>query len=86
MSTRDRIFAAMQQVAAEHGKPLQPLADGVPLLETGLNSLCFAILIARLEGEFGVDPFTSSEEIAFPTTVGDLGGPDDAAAPLDAAA
>lgn len=86
MSTRERIVAAMQQVAAEHGKPLKPLDESVPLLETGLDSLCFAILIARLEGEFGVDPFTSSEEIAFPTTVGDLVALYDAAAPLDAAA
>lgn len=86
MSTRDRIFTAMEQVAAEHGKPLKPLAESVPLLETGLDSLCFAILIARLEGEFGTDPFTSSEEIAFPTTVGDLVALYDAAAPLDAAA
>lgn len=72
MDVRERIYAAMQQVAEEHEVALVPLTDGLPLMETGLDSLCFAILVARLEGEFGADPFTASEEIAFPTTVGDL--------------
>ena len=36
------------------------------------NSLCFAILVARLEDELGVDPFTSSDDISFPVTLGDF--------------
>ena len=31
--------------------------DDLVLLDSGLDSLCFAILVARLEDELGVDPF-----------------------------
>ena len=71
-SIKDTVTSAMKDVAAEHNKSLAPLADSLPLLESGLDSLCFAILVARLENELDVDPFTASEDIVFPVTVGDL--------------
>jgi acyl carrier protein len=42
------------------------------LHETGFDSLAFAILVARLEDDLGIDPFTISEDAAFPLTVGDF--------------
>ncbi len=42
------------------------------MAQSGLDSLCFAILVARLEDSLGVDPFTASEEVYFPVTLGDL--------------
>ena len=42
------------------------------LHETGFDSLGFAILVARLEDDLGIDPFTISEDAAFPLTVGDF--------------
>jgi aryl carrier-like protein len=74
MSTRTLVLARIEQVAAEQEKPLAPLRDDLPLLETGLDSLCFAILVARLETELAVDPFTMSDEVVFPVTVGDFVG------------
>jgi acyl carrier protein len=59
-------------VAREQNKTLAPLADDLGLLETGLDSLCFAIIVARLEDQLGVDPFSAEEEIDFPVTVGDF--------------
>jgi len=44
----------------------------LPLLESGLDSLCFAILIARLEDLTGQDPFNAGGVSRFPRTVGDL--------------
>ena len=49
-----------------------PLTDETVLLESGLDSLCFAIIVSRLEDELGVDPFTTAEDIYFPVTVGDF--------------
>jgi acyl carrier protein len=72
MSTRSVVLANIEQVAAEHEKALPPLRDDLPLLDSGLDSLCFAVLVARLEGELDVDPFTAAETVAFPVTVGDL--------------
>ena len=72
MSIRLTIITQMQQIAQEQEKKLAPLTDELVLLESGLDSLGFAILVARLEDELGVDPFTIAEDVAFPLTVGDF--------------
>lgn len=72
MSVRLRIFSAMQQVAEEQNVVLPPLEDNLSLHETGFDSLAFAILVARLEDDLGVDPFTMAEDATFPLTIGDF--------------
>ena len=72
MSVRSTIIAAMRQVAEEQKVTLPPLNDELSLHETGFDSLGFAILVARLEDEIGVDPFTLSEDATFPLTIGDF--------------
>jgi acyl carrier protein len=72
MSVRLRIFSAMQQIAEEQKIALPPLVDDLSLHETGFDSLAFAILVARLEDDLGVDPFTMAEDAVFPLTVGDF--------------
>jgi hypothetical protein len=42
------------------------------LLESGLDSLSFAIIVAKLEDEMGFDPFNSDEMVEFPITFGDF--------------
>jgi acyl carrier protein len=41
-------------------------------MESGLDSLCFAILVARLEDALGADPFTSAASTRFPVTIGEF--------------
>ena len=72
MTTRLTILAAIGEVAAEQSKTLAPLSDDLPLMETGLDSLCFAILVARLEDALGADPFTTAGDGRLPSTVGEL--------------
>jgi hypothetical protein len=72
MSARSRIIAAIEQIAAEQQVTLPPLEDGLSLHETGFDSLAFAILVARLEDDLGVDPFTIAEDASFPLTIGDF--------------
>jgi acyl carrier protein len=72
MSLRSRIFAAIQQIAEEQKVTLPPLQDDLSLHDTGFDSLAFAILIARLEDDLGIDPFTIAEDAAFPSTVGEF--------------
>ena len=72
MSIRLTILEQLKQIALEQKKSLAPLNDDLPLLESGLDSLCFAILVARLEDVVGVDPFTASDDAAFPSTVGEF--------------
>jgi hypothetical protein len=72
MTLQSRIYAQFEQVAAEQGKTLGPLGDDLVLLESGLDSLCFAIIVARLEDELGYDPFTASDDVYFPVTQGEF--------------
>lgn len=71
MSIRDEVEHTITRVAAEQARPLAPLSDDLPLLNSGLDSLCLAIIVARLEDALGRDPFGTSDE-AFPVTVGDF--------------
>ena len=72
MSVRLRIISAMQQIAEEQKVRLPSLDDNLSLHETGFDSLAFAILVARLEDDLGIDPFTIAEDAAFPNTLGDF--------------
>ena len=62
----------MKRIAEEQQVALPPLDDDLLLHETGFDSLAFAILVARLEDDLAIDPFTISEDAAFPLTVGDF--------------
>ena len=72
MSIKLTIMDQMQQIAREHGKTLAPLRDDLVLLDSGLDSLGFAVLVARLEDTLGIDPFTAAEDAMFPLTLGDF--------------
>ena len=72
MNVRSEVVTQFKQVAQEQGKRLAPLTDDLELLNSGLDSLCLAILVTRLEDALGVDPFTASEDALFPVTFGDF--------------
>ena len=72
MSVRSEFIAKFAEAASENDKKLAPLTDDLELLESGLDSLCFAVVIARLEGSLGVDPFSASEDAVFPVTFGEF--------------
>jgi len=60
----------LEQIGAELLVPV--LTDEVVLLESGLDSLGFAILVATLEEELEFDPFTMMDEPVYPTTFGEF--------------
>ena len=72
MTVRSMITTQMESVASQQNKSLAPLNDNLVLLDCGLDSLCFAILVARLEDELGYDPFSTDDDVYFPTTFGDF--------------
>jgi hypothetical protein len=72
VNVRNEIVTQVKQVAREQKKRLPPLTDGLELLNSGLDSLCFAILVSRLEDSLGFDPFAASEDAPFPVTFGDF--------------
>lgn len=70
MDVRSEVSSLFREVARQQDKPLVDLRDDLPLADTGLDSLCLAIIVARLEDVLGVDPFETSDEI--PMTFGDF--------------
>lgn len=72
MNVRSTIVAQFQRVASEQNRKIAPLADDLALLDSGLDSLSFAIVVAELEDTLGIDPFDTTEMVDFPVTFGDF--------------
>ena len=51
-----------------NGQAVPALTSDTVLLDTGLDSLGFAILVTRLEEQLGYDPFSLSAEAYYPRT------------------
>lgn len=71
MSVRSTIMTQFEQVVEEQNKQSTALYDDLVLLDSGLDSLCFAVIVARLEDELGFDPF-ADEAVDFPVTLGEF--------------
>jgi len=61
----------MMQVAREHGRVLAPLDDQLALTDAGLDSLGWAVLLARLEERLKINPFLSNDSV-LPRTFSDF--------------
>jgi acyl carrier protein len=72
MSVKAAVLSEIRQIAVDSRLRLPALTDDLVLLESGLDSLGIAVLVARLEEVLGLDPFTelSSDEAAYPVTLG----------------
>jgi hypothetical protein len=74
MNIRSEIAEEFRRVAEEQCRELAPLTDDLELLESGLDSFSFAIIVVRLEELLGGDPFSTSEDRLFPVTFGEFVG------------
>jgi acyl carrier protein len=74
MNIRSIIIDKFHQVLDQTDNELTVTAlnDEVVLLESGLDSLGFAILVAILEEELSFDPFIESDDASYPTTFGEF--------------
>jgi acyl carrier protein len=72
MSVRSTVTAQFEQVALEQKRKLARLSDDLRLLDSGLDSLSFALIVVRLEESLGYDPFDVADDITFPVTFGDF--------------
>ena len=70
---REQIRAVFNEMWTEdHHTPPPPLADDTVLLETGFDSMAFAVFVARLDDDLGFDPFSDSDEAYYPSTFGEF--------------
>lgn len=72
MSIRSEVITQFERVASEQDKDLAPLVDDLPLVDSGLDSLCLAIIVARLQDALETDPFSAAEDAGFPVTFGEF--------------
>ena len=73
MFLREIIIQTIKNVAESADAHLiDPLTDETVLLESGLDSLGFATLVAQLEEELNFDPFTMTDEPIYPRTLGEF--------------
>lgn len=67
------IMETFRSTAEQTGATLvDDLNDETILLESGLDSLGFAILVSRLEEELDYDPFSLSDDPYYPSTFGEF--------------
>jgi len=74
MDIKETIKKKYMEVLEQTGSELlvPELTDDVVLLESGLDSLGFAILVATLDETLGFDPFTMMDEPVYPRTFGEF--------------
>lgn len=67
------IIDSIERITEENALELaKDFNDDSVLLESGLDSLGFAILVADLEDTLGYDPFVMMEEPVYPRTLKDF--------------
>jgi acyl carrier protein len=71
MSIRSVILERMKNVAEQQRKSLVSLSDDTLLLNSGLDSLCIATLVADLDDRYDCDPFAEGDSM-FPISIGDF--------------
>jgi len=71
MPVRDIVAAIFAEVAREQGRKLPPLTDESRLFGLDLDSLCLAIIVARLDDALRADPF-SADDVPIPATFGEF--------------
>jgi len=67
---REKYFEVLDQTGSQLMVP--KLESKTLLLQSGLDSLGFAILVASLEEALGFDPFTMIDEPFYPTSFGEF--------------
>ena len=72
MSVRLTVTSQFEQVAVEQKRKLARLSDDLKLVDSGLDSLSFALIVMRLEDALGFDPFDANDAVKFPVTFGDF--------------
>lgn len=72
MDIRTKLENAFSQACVARGITPAPLHDDTVLLETGLDSLGFAVFVTNLEMELGYDPFTLMDQPIYPRTFGEF--------------
>lgn len=67
-SVREMVAETFRRTAFDQERKMAPLTNELVLLDSGLDSLCFALIVTQLEDDLGVDPFSDLDDGFFPVT------------------
>ena len=70
--TRTIILNEISVVFSEEGVTFDEGMLGLPVMDIGVDSLTYAVLVARLEVKIGKDPFTEQPERGYPKLLSDF--------------
>lgn len=62
----------LSELEKEDSAGMTEVPDDLVLLDSGLDSIGFATLVAKLEEELGYDPFVQMDEPVYPRTFGEF--------------
>lgn len=75
MKLEQTIRQALEQVAIiANCQLIDNINDDTVLLQSGLDSLGFAMLVAQLEEDLGIDPFSQMQIAVYPRTFAEFVG------------
>jgi aryl carrier-like protein len=66
---REVIVGMLNDLLEEDDLEVPEWTDDTVLLDSGIDSLGFAVLVSRLEDRVGYDPFTLMKEAIYPRTL-----------------
>ncbi len=70
---RDTIISTFNELWSEDQDADPPeLTDAIVLLETGMDSMSFAVFVTMLDDALGFDPFAMDDEAVYPVTFGEF--------------
>lgn len=69
---RNQVIKEIAEVFSAEGVEFDESMLSRPVMEIGVDSLAYAILVARLEQKFGQDPFTTNPELGYPELLEDF--------------
>ena len=70
LELKQLVISEMHEIAEQNFLNLiDTLEDNTVLLESGLDSMCFAALVVRLEILLEIDPFADSNVSYYPSTL-----------------
>ncbi len=73
MDIKQTVESKFRKVCSRRNiEPPTVLGDDLVLLQSGLDSLGFALLVTSLEAELGYDPFTLMDQPVYPKTYGEF--------------
>jgi acyl carrier protein len=72
LGMRETIESTLLEVFRLENISPPELSDDLVLLDSGLDSIAFAVLVAKLESLIGYDPFLESDDAFYPRTLGEF--------------